>query len=149
MQRVERNDDGNFAVHADAIEDPSLPDAFEPEYQLAGRETFTVPTRPVLATGFQSNLGPVVDHFDSEDGTVALTDRDESTRTSGLFLSDPAVEHGGQQFCFIYKFRSRFPVIAGTIGNRLGADTDALSIYKDSEMFLEDLSCCEPVDCTC
>jgi len=80
---------------------------------------------------------------------IELTDEDESTETPGLFLSGPDVQHDGQLFCFIYKFRVRFPVIAQAIGERLDVETDGHEAYEDANMFLEDLSCCEPVDCDC
>ncbi len=109
------------------------------------------PNRPILATGFDSVLGPVEPLFEriADGGHVDLTDRDESTATPGLFLSGPDVVHNGVKFCFIYKFRTRFPVVAETIGERLGIDTTPLAHYREANMFLEDLSCCEPDMCDC
>jgi thioredoxin reductase len=112
-------------------------------------DSYTVPTRPLLATGFEPNLGPAEPLFAVTDGTVELTDRDESTETPGLFLAGPDVVHNGVMFCFIYKFRARFPVIAEEIGNRLGVETDALDVYREQNMFLDDLACCEPDICDC
>jgi thioredoxin reductase len=112
-------------------------------------DSYTVATRPLLATGFEPNLGPAESLFSIHDGTVELTDRDESTETPGLFLAGPDVIHNGVMFCFIYKFRARFPVIAEEIGDRLGVDTDALDVYREQNMFLDDLSCCEPDMCDC
>jgi len=112
-------------------------------------DSYTVATRPLLATGFEPNLGPAESLFSIHDGTVELTDRDESTETPGLFLAGPDVVHNGVMFCFIYKFRARFPVIAEEIGDRLGVDTDALDVYREQNMFLDDLSCCEPDMCDC
>ena len=112
-------------------------------------DSYTVPTRPLLATGFEPNFGPAESLFSVDDGTVELTDRDESTETPGLFLAGPDVVHNGVMFCFIYKFRARFPVIAEEIGDRLGVDTDALDVYREQNMFLDDLSCCEPDMCDC
>ncbi len=109
------------------------------------------PNRPILATGFDSVLGPIEPCFERVDdgGHIDLTDRDESTTTPGLFLSGPDVVHNGVKFCFIYKFRARFPVIAETIGERLGVDTEPLNPYREANMFLDDLSCCEPDMCDC
>lgn len=120
-------------------------------YELdAGRDaTYTVPTPPILATGFEPALGPVTEAFPREEGTIRLTDRDESPTTPGLFLAGPAVAHDGVSFCFVYKFRARFPVIAETIGSRLGVETAPLEVYREQGMFLEDLSCCEPDMCDC
>ncbi|MFQ3684895.1 NAD(P)/FAD-dependent oxidoreductase [Roseiflexus sp.] len=105
---------------------------------------------PVLATGFDSSLSLVRDLFawHADDGYVLLTDEDESTRTPGLFLAGPQVRHGDIIFCFIYKFRQRFAVVAQAIGARLGIDLASLDIYRRAGMFLDDLSCCT-VECTC
>ncbi len=106
-------------------------------------------TPPILATGFEGSLGLVSKHFAFEDGTPQLTDRDESTETPGLFLAGPLLAHGGQLFCFIYKYRQRFAVVAETIGERLGVDTDGLEPYYEQEMVVEDPSCCDPDYCEC
>ncbi len=44
---------------------------------------------------------------------------------SRLFLVGPAVRHGELSFCFIYKFRQRFGVVANAICRGLGRDTTA------------------------
>lgn len=107
-------------------------------------------TPPVLSTGFEGSLSLVEDLFEvDEHGFPKLTDRDESTATSGLFLVGPQVAHEGQQFCFIYKFRQRFAVVAEAIGERLAVDTAPLEPYREKRMFLEDLECCEPSYCDC
>ncbi|WP_343195069.1 NAD(P)/FAD-dependent oxidoreductase [Natronococcus sp.] len=104
---------------------------------------------PVLATGFEGSLA-VVDELFAFDGEFPeLTDRDESTETRGLFLAGPQVAHNGQQFCFIYKFRQRFAVVAEELGERLGVDTTPLEAYREKRMVLEDLECCEPDYCDC
>ncbi|WP_440769996.1 NAD(P)/FAD-dependent oxidoreductase [Natronorubrum sp. DTA28] len=107
-------------------------------------------TPPILATGFEGSLTLVDDRFAFDDrGFPELTGRDESTETPGLFLVGPQVAHNGQQFCFIYKFRQRFAVVAETVGDRLGVDTDPLEAYREKRMLLEDLECCEPEYCDC
>jgi thioredoxin reductase len=111
--------------------------------------SFRTRNRPVLATGFESGLGLVDDHFEFENGQPQLTERDESTTTPGLFLAGPQVAHNGQQFCFIYKFRQRFAVVADEIAARLDIDRTPLDEYREKSMFLEDLSCCEPDMCDC
>lgn len=98
---------------------------------------------PILATGFEGSLRLVRNHFElREDGFPLLTDEDESTAVPGLFLAGPAVRHDKHVFCFIYKFRQRFAVVARAIGQRLGLDTSALETYRQWGMFLDDLSCC-------
>lgn len=108
------------------------------------------PTRPILATGFQP-LSEIVSNFFeyTENGDVKITDNDESTKTEGLFLVGPRVKHNNTIFCFIYKFRQRFPIVAETIAGRLGKDiTDGIAEYKKVNMYLKDLSCCTN-ECSC
>ncbi len=110
------------------------------------------PTRPILGIGFSSSLDLIEDLFawQGEDDAfyARLTEQDESTLTPGLFLTGPDVRHGGVIFCFIYKFRQRFAVVAQAIGEQLGMDTSGLEIYRRYHMFLDDLSCCD-VECAC
>lgn len=141
VEEVRRDEDGCFEVQARAADGYELDEGESP--------TYTVPTRPILATGFESTLGPAADHFSCEEGVIQLTDRDESSKTPGLFLAGPDVTHNGVKFCFIYKFRARFPVIAETIGSRLGVEIEPLDVYREQNMYLEDLSCCEPDMCDC
>ncbi|SIS19878.1 Pyridine nucleotide-disulphide oxidoreductase [Natronorubrum thiooxidans] len=141
VEEVRRDDDGCFEVRARAADGYELPEDES--------STYTVPTRPILATGFEPTLGPAADCFPREKGIVQLTDRDESPTTPGLFLAGPDVTHNGVKFCFIYKFRARFPITAETIGRRLGVETDPLDVYREQNMYLGDLSCCEPEMCDC
>ncbi|MEE2944575.1 MAG: NAD(P)/FAD-dependent oxidoreductase [Pseudomonadota bacterium] len=105
---------------------------------------------PILATGFGSGTRPVSEHFDYTDtGLPLLTQKDESTAMPGLFLVGPEVSHDGYLFCFIYKFRQRFAVVAHAIAGRMGVDTAPLEAYYDNNMFLDDLSCCEADKCLC
>jgi putative flavoprotein involved in K+ transport len=113
------------------------------------KEEYPTETSPILATGFEPTLGPVSEQFPREDGTVELTDRDESPETPGLFLAGPGVAHKNVEFCFTYKYRTRFPVIAETIGERLGVDTNSLELYREENMYLDDLECCEANLCDC
>lgn len=105
--------------------------------------------RPILATGFRGSLS-IVEHLfeQDENGVTRLTGQDESTKTPGLFVSGPSVTHGSLLFCFIYKFRQRFGVVAEAIVTRLGLDTQPLEAYREQGMMLTDLSCCGE-DCTC
>ncbi len=141
VERVERLED-EYAIYSRPAGGFEHPDG-------EAVSTIRTPTRPLIATGFAPTLGPVESHFPRTDGTIDLTDTDESPTTPGLFLAGPDVAHNGVKFCFIYKFRARFPVIADTIGRRLGVDTGALERYREQNMYLEDLSCCEPELCDC
>lgn len=123
----------------------------------AGRRWLASDGSPILATGFASSLGLVKDHFHWRQGLaqVRLAD-DQSTKTPGLYLAGPSLRHRIKGkllvFCFIYKFRGRFPLVAASIGRRLKVAPAALAhmtrLYKRSGMWLKDLSCCGE-DCAC
>jgi thioredoxin reductase len=93
-------------------------------------------TPPIICTGFDSSLKQIAHLFDWSNGYAALTEEDESTLTPGLFVVGPSVRHGNLIFCFIYKFRQRFAVVANAIANkgseplaqRLGIDTTPLEV---------------------
>ncbi|MEM6940732.1 MAG: NAD(P)-binding domain-containing protein [Pseudomonadota bacterium] len=105
---------------------------------------------PVLATGFVGGTKRVAQWFDYvEAGVPMLTPQDESTVMPGLFLVGPEVSHQGHLFCFIYKFRQRFAVVARAIAARMGADTSVLEMYYENNMFLDDLTCCDDDKCLC
>jgi hypothetical protein len=73
---------------------------------------------------------------------------DESTLFPGLFYSGPSLSHRGMLFCFIYKFRARFGIIARTIAERLGHEWEKpLKLWKERGFMMDDLSCC--LDCQC
>ncbi|WP_049926733.1 NAD(P)/FAD-dependent oxidoreductase [Halopiger goleimassiliensis] len=150
VDRIERLQ-SRAAVARDSDDESGAGEAVDAEYVVVTNDGDEIRSRtpPVLATGFEGSLTAVDDLFDVDDDGPSLTDRDESATTPGLFLAGPAVTHDGQQFCFIYKFRQRFAVVAETIGDRLGVDTDPLEEYREKEMVLEDLDCCEPDYCDC
>lgn len=105
---------------------------------------------PVLATGFVGGTQQVAQWFEYwENGVPLLTAQDESTAMPGLFLVGPEVSHQGHLFCFIYKFRQRFAVVARAIAARMGADTSVLEMYYENNMFLDDLTCCDDDKCLC
>ncbi|MBW7461281.1 NAD(P)-binding domain-containing protein, partial [Paenibacillus sepulcri] len=116
----------------------------------AGTERFVKTAHPpILATGFKSSLGLVKSLFEMDGkGHALLNQYDESTQTPGLFLSGPGVVHGELLFCFIYKFRQRFAVVAGAIAEGLGLSKAPLEEYRRAGLLLEDLSCCGE-DCQC
>jgi len=104
---------------------------------------------PILATGFVGSTSLIADLFEwRADGYPMLNDEDESTCTTNLFLVGPSVRHDRHIFCFIYKFRQRFAVVARAIGQRLGLDVQPLAFYRQAGMFLDDLSCCGAA-CAC
>ncbi|MBO1438727.1 NAD(P)/FAD-dependent oxidoreductase [Meiothermus sp. CFH 77666] len=121
--------------------------AYRVHFRGGGLES---PTPPILATGFDGGWAPVQHLFEWEGTTPLLREEtDESTRTPGLFLVGPKVRHRGTAFCFIYKFRGRFPVVAQAIGERLGLDTGPLEVYRQKGIWADDLLSCCSSTCTC
>lgn len=123
----------------------------------AGARWIPSDSPPILATGFASSLQLIAPLFDWKDGIaqVRLAD-DQSTKTPGLYLAGPSLRHfhAGKLlvFCFIYKYRGRFPIVAESIGKRLKLPKAALdhmrNFYVEHKMYLKDLSCCGD-DCAC
>lgn len=110
---------------------------------------FHTSTPPILCTGFRSALEPLGPLLEWDDDRAILSEEaDESTLTPGLFYSGPSLRHRGVLFCFIYKFRSRFGIIAREIAHREGLEWESgLRRWKERGFMLEDLSCCN--DCQC
>ncbi len=101
------------------------------------------PTCPLLAMGFVGSLQCIANRFEwNEKKQAVLTAEDESTIAPGLFVVGPSVRQNNLIFCFIYKFRQRFAVVANAIAQRLGLDTTPLEAYRTNGMFLDDLTCC-------
>ncbi|MEM7601458.1 MAG: NAD(P)-binding domain-containing protein, partial [Verrucomicrobiota bacterium] len=111
--------------------------------------TFDISTPPILCTGFRGGLGPVEDLFTDENGALYFTEEaDESPQMEGLFYSGPQLTHRGSLFCFIYKFRARFGVIAREIADRMDLPWEqALKPWQDRGFMIDDLECC--TDCQC
>ena len=104
---------------------------------------------PILASGFAGSHKLVADLFEQrEDGYPLLSEQDESTITPGMFLCGPAVRHDNHIFCFIYKYRQRFAVVAKAIATSLGLPAEYLEHYRKWGMYLDDLSCCGE-ECVC
>ena len=111
------------------------------------------PQAPILATGFAGSCaaGVVKDLFEWGEkgsgcmaGSPLLSDEDESTKTPGLFLVGPAVRHEDHVFCFVYKFRQRFGVVADVIAQGLGHETeDTVHQCREFNMYLDDFDCCK------
>ncbi len=107
-------------------------------------------SQPILANGFIGSLALLKDHFAWSNGYPVFSEEaDESTVTAGLFYSGPELVHRKSMFCFIYKFRSRFGIIAREIAERLGiADADELlDLYGAAGFMNEDLECCTTCQC--
>ena len=110
---------------------------------------FCTDVAPILANGYMAGLSQVSHLFEMRgDGFPLLSDNDESTITPGLFLCGPAVRHEDHVFCFIYKYRQRFAVVAKAIATSLGLAAEELEGYRNWGMYLDDLSCCGE-ECIC
>lgn len=119
------------------------------EVHLLDGRHFQTSTPPLLAGGFEGSFKLVNGLFEQrEDGLPLLTAHDESTITPGLFLCGPSVRHDNHVFCFIYKYRQRFAVVAKAIATNLGLPADELENYRKWGMYLDDLSCCGE-ECVC
>ena len=116
---------------------------------LADGDIVDCAEQPILASGFVGSASLVRSLFDwRDDSFPLLTENDESTVTKGLFLVGPQVRQDDVIFCFIYKFRQRFAVVANQIARRLRISTEPLEVYRDYGMYLDDLSCCGD-ECAC
>ena len=107
-------------------------------------------SQPVLANGYDGSLALIAKHFEIKDGHPVFSEAcDESTLTPGLFYSGPELKHRNSLFCFIYKFRSRFGLVAREIATRLGIpDADELlQPYRAAGFMNDDLDCCTTCEC--
>lgn len=124
------------------------------EFVIEGSDgcSYTSLTQPVNCTGFNGGASQIQELFNFEPGYAELNEFDESTVCPNLFLVGPQVRHGNAIFCFIYKYRQRFGVVAEELSRRLNGDEqlclDVLDYYRDQNFYLRDLSCCED-DCVC
>jgi len=111
---------------------------------------FVSHTQPILANGFNGSL-QLIDHlFAHENGLPIFTEEaDESTITTGLFYAGPQLVHRNSLFCFIYKFRARFGVIAAEIAQRSGLPDveEKLLPYLKAGFMNSDLDCCTNCEC--
>ncbi len=114
-------------------------------------QVFTSKNKPLLASGFNGSHKFVSHLFDErDDGFPSLTEQDESTTVPGVYLCGPSVRHDGHIFCFIFKYRQRFAIVAQAIASSLDLPTDEfVAAYKGWGMYLDDLSCCGQECLTC
>jgi putative flavoprotein involved in K+ transport len=105
---------------------------------------------PILATGFLGSQHMLSEIAMRDDGCPVLSLVDE-TSTSNLFICGPMVRHYDMIFCFIYKYRQRFGVVAHEIAKRCKIAkqrrTEFRALYKQHGLFLDDLSCCQNCNC--
>tara|TARA_B100000683_G_scaffold125849_2_gene123487 strand:- start:3939 stop:5072 length:1134 start_codon:yes stop_codon:yes gene_type:complete len=124
------------------------------KYQVTTNDgqVITSDDEPINCTGFDTSLKLVEKLFEFEDDYPILTQCDESTKTPNLFLVGPQVRHGTALFCFIYKYRQRFAIVAEELAKRnnlIEEDIEeTLNDYKNNNFYLSDLSCCDD-ECIC
>ncbi|GAB5516471.1 NAD(P)/FAD-dependent oxidoreductase [Rhodopirellula baltica] len=119
------------------------------EVRAVDGSVFRTSTRPLYAGGFSGSHLLIENMFElREDGFPLLTENDESSLVPGMFLCGPLVRHDHHIFCFIYKYRQRFAVVAKAIANSLGLPAEELEKYRRWGMYLDDLSCCGE-ECVC
>lgn len=115
-------------------------------------EEYVFQNQPITATWFQSKVKILWDFVSyNDDWFPLLNEFDELQKTPNIFIAWPWVRHPDLIFCFIYKFRLRFWVVALEIAKRLGKDIDYESIKKAWEkqwFFLDDFSSCGD-ECVC
>lgn len=120
--------------------------------QTQDKTQFTTASQPINCTGFTTSLSLVQDLFAFDNGNIMLNAYDESTICENLFLVGPQVKHENAIFCFIYKYRQRFAVVAEALSLRLHGDKQArietVEYYKNNQFYLDDLSCCDD-ECVC
>jgi thioredoxin reductase len=113
-------------------------------------QTIPLTNLAIDATGFDISKSIAGKLFNFQDGVPKITRLDESTICENVFLVGPHVQHQKAVFCFIYKYRQRFAVVAKEILARLGVTKGApiLQEYAKKNFFLEDLSECGDA-CVC
>ncbi|SEO13278.1 Pyridine nucleotide-disulphide oxidoreductase [Amphibacillus marinus] len=105
--------------------------------------------RPILATGFIGGTSIISNLIKyGEHGKALVNEKDESVVTKGLYIVGPELRHSSHIFCYIYKFRQRFAVVAHAIGKQLGLDLTAIEAYRQENFVLNDLSMCGEL-CQC
>ena len=113
---------------------------------------FVSRNKPINCTGFNTSISLIRDLFEDNDGYPLLNECDESTITKDLYLVGPQVKHDKALFCFIYKYRQRFAIVAQEIAERENISSDTLDnvigAYQMQNFYLEDLSCCDN-ECVC
>ena len=144
---LERTRQTAFAQHVKLFPDTPIAavtrsDSAYEVVALDGRG-FHTPVPPLLAGGFEGSHALVANLFEArDDGFPLLNEHDESTIVPGIFLCGAAVRHDNHIFCFIYKYRQRFAVVAKAIATSLGLPAKGLEMYRSWGMYLDDLSCC-------
>lgn len=106
--------------------------------------------KPIIGTGFIKGGGAsqISDLWDwNEKGDIVLSEFDESVKTPGLFLVGPSVRQEQGIYCFIYKFRQRFGLIACLIAESLSLDSSHVLPPSAPWGHFGNSECCEGCEC--
>ena len=121
---------------------------------LKGKSVIKSSQNPICATGFSLVQKPI-EHlmtFRADGFPLLNPETDELHGQENIYLAGPSVRHENHIFCFIYKFRQRFGVIAEDILDKEMCDIkDIISLvkyWKQKGLYLSDLSCCDD-ECKC
>ena len=124
-------------------------DSITPTEIKTKSHTLSLTNLAIDATGFDITKSIAGKLFNFEDGVPRITRLDESTVCENVFLVGPHVQHNRAVFCFIYKYRQRFAVVAKEMLARLGAKgAPIIQEYAKKNFLLEDLSECDSA-CAC
>jgi len=149
LKNIQENGDIQFTQ--DSIAEIKKTDAW---YILVWKSwsEYSFSKQPILATGFQSWFSFLKDKVSYRpDGQPDLNEVDELKKTDNIFVVGPQVRQGENIFCFVYKFRLRFWIVALEIAQRLWKDIDYYSFQEKWEkqwFFLDDLWACGD-ECIC
>ncbi|MDE0497063.1 MAG: NAD(P)-binding domain-containing protein [Acidimicrobiaceae bacterium] len=150
---LERTRRPSYAEHVELFPDTAITAVAAAdagfEVATADGQRFRTPVQPLLAGGFEGSHPLVMDLFEArDDGFPLLNEYDESTIVPGIYLCGASVRHDKHIFCFIFKYRQRFAVVAKSIATSLGLPAEELEMYRMWGMYLDDLSCCGQ-ECVC
>lgn len=124
------------------------------KYVLIGekRERYNFSETPILAIWFKTDLPFLWESVSyRSDGFPKLTDTDELKKTKKIFVVGPHVRQGELIFCFVYKYRLRFWVVALEIAKRLWKDINYYALQESWEkqgFYLDHLTACWD-ECVC
>lgn len=141
---------GNIRIITNATVTHVIKQNVKYEITLASGKKMSTHVQPLLAAGFKTSTILIEEFLNrTESGDVILTNTDEIAKTKNIFLVGPMVHHDDVIFCFIYKNRMRFAVVAGEIATRLGLNpSETIAQYKKYNMYLEDCAQCAG-SCNC
>lgn len=148
----QEEDEGSFVSKRRVTEGGEGEEGEEQPGEEGTEIVLETPQQPILCTGFRGSVSvgaaKTLFEYGNDNACNAyaplLTEKDESTITPGLFLVGSLVQHGELSFCFVYKFRQRFGVVANAIAQGLGHDTrDAVLEAREIDMYLDSFEKCQ------